>query len=259
MLFVHQNNLLKKINDDYHGKGTVIRDFYNTHYSEVKRLLSGLNFQSGNDEVFEEASEIITRYYRQLNEFARENRILSQSKFESTFLEEISVYLFKDIPEIANGTYGVFNKGVFAGLKIDSNNHITTIKKDVDFCIGRKVNVTIDRQPEIELILPLVSVEVKTYLDATMFGEVKSSSKALRSASPNSYTYVLMGHKNIAAEHIIAARLDSSLNEIFVLRANENAPFSADAIYEYWFEVTKALETIRNPNTLPQTGKQLNI
>ena len=116
-------------------------------------------------------------------------------------LEEISCYLFHNIDEIKNGNLSIFNKGIYAGIKIKEDLTIDVIKKDVDFCIGKKINVTIDKQTPVSLIIPAVSVEVKTYLDATMFGEIKSSSKTLKSSTPNSRAYVLMGYKNIADEH----------------------------------------------------------
>ena len=96
----------------------------------------------------------------------------------------------------------------------------------------------------MELILPIVAVEVKTYLDATMFGEIKSSSKAIRSASPNSRTYVLMGYRDLADEHIVAARQDATLTEMFALRENADSPFLPSVLKEYWEEINNAFVKI---------------
>ena len=153
----------------------------------------------------------------------------------------------------------MFKKKVYAGLKIDKDKKIGLITKDVDFCIGKKVNISIDGQPSTELILTVVAVEVKTYLDATMFGEIKSSSKAIRSASPNSKTYVLMGYKCLADEHIIAARQDATLSEMFVLRKNENAPIDANALYLYWHEIVEAIAEISVDDEIVVPGKLLRI
>ena len=196
-------------------------------------------------------------YYNELINFSNFNNISSQSKFTSTFLEEISVYLFKNIPDISSNTLGVFNKGIYAGLKINNNKNIEIIKKDVDFCIGKKVNITIDNQSSKTLIIPIVAVEVKTYLDATMFGEVKSSSRAIKNASPNSKTYLLVGYKDLANEHIISARQDSALNEIFVLRYNKNAPIDSDTLYEYWKEINNSIKELSNENSFVVPGRLL--
>lgn len=142
-------------------------------------------------------------------------------------------------------------------MKIVDGENISIITKDVDFCIGKKIDVTIGGSKPTHLILPVVCVEVKTYLDATMFGEVKSSSKSIRSATPNSKAYVLMGHKELADEHIIAARQDSTLNEMFVLRKDSDSPIDGSVLLEYWDEITDAMDTVFNPTAIKTPGRLL--
>lgn len=257
MLYIHESNLLNKISQNYNNCGKEIKKFYDKKYMLTKKSLNALSFAENNKSAFDKAAEIINEYYKEIDMFSHKYSITSQSKFASTFLEEISVYLFKDIPEIQTGEFGVFNKKVYAGLKIDKNKKIGLITKDVDFCIGKKVHIAIDGQSATDLILPVVAVEAKTYLDATMFGEIKSSSKAIRSASPNSKTYVLMGYKAIADEHIIAARQDSVLSEMFVLRKNKKSPINANALYLYWHEIVEAVKEISKENEITVPGKLL--
>lgn len=258
MLYIHERNLQTKIRTNYKNKAGEIQNLYDTVYLPMRAEISSLTFSEENPDAFVRATELFNAYYDFLNSFSETHSISSQSKFASTFLEEISAYLFKDLPDITSNALGVFNKGIYAGLKIDGSRHIEIIKKDVDFCIGKKVTITIDNQQPTTLILPVVAVEVKTYLDATMFGEVKSSSKSIKSASPNSHTYVLMGHKNLADEHIIAARQDSVLNEIFVLRANEHSPMDATTIFDYWKEISAAISELANDDGIHVPGRLLN-
>lgn len=206
MLYVHENNLKNKIDGNYNNLKDQIEKFYREEYLPMREKVLDLEFSIEHKENFKLVTKIFNEYYNKLLVFSKRYGVKSQSKFESTFLEEISVYLVKDLEEIKEGKLGIFNKKIYAGLKIDGEHKIEIIKKDVDFCIGKRVEIVIDTQPKTELILPVIAVEVKTYLDATMFGEVKSSSKSIKSASPNSKTYVLMGYKSIADEHIIAAR-----------------------------------------------------
>lgn len=268
MLYVHENNIDNKISqtkdnrgrrvDGYNNLRVELTEFKNTVYIPFRQRVLALTFDDNHLESFETATAEFNQYYRELLDFSERYGVKSQSKFESTFLEEISCYLFKDLRDIQNNTFGVFNKGIYAGLKIDNNNHIAVIKKDVDFCIGKKVNITIDNLPATELILPIVAVEVKTYLDATMFGEIKSSSKAIRSASPNSRTYVLMGYRCLADEHIIAARQDSALTEMFALRTGEHSPINASVLYEYWKEIKSAVAAISIDDLVPSSGRLMN-
>lgn len=223
----------------------------------MRKSLLKLTFAETNIQAFKTATDIFNEYSKEINAFSMRYNIKSQSKFASTYLEEISSYLFKDIPEIRSGELGIFNKKIYAGLKIDNNKRIGIITKDVDFCIGKKVNISIDDQLATELILPVVAVEVKTYLDATMFGEVKSSSKAIRSASPNSKAYVLMGYKDLADEHIIAARQDSALTEMFALRGGPSSPIDVDAVFYYWKEIESAVTEVANLSHISVPGRLL--
>ncbi len=155
MLFVHEKNMQTKIKNNYKDCGERIEEFYRNVYLPMRNEIMSINFQEENRKNFDYASEIFNDYYLKIEEIMSECDISSQSKFDSSFLEEISVYLFKDVPEIKSGVFGVFNKKVYAGLKIDRNNNISIITKDVDFCIGKKAKVSIDEQPKTEIILPI--------------------------------------------------------------------------------------------------------
>lgn len=257
MLYVHESNIETKISTNYKGKATELIRFRDDHYNAFRKAMFAIDFTHPTIDDFKEATRLINSYCSKLQKFASDNKITSQSKLESTLLEELSVYLFKDIPEIKTQRLNFYNKGIYAGLKINPDLSVDIVKKDVDFCIGKKVEVTIEHQTPITLTLPIVSVEVKTYLDATMFGEVKSSSKTLKSATPNSKAYVLMGYKCLADEHIIAARQDSTLDELFVLRKGEGEPIDPFALYLYWTEIVGAIRNLTTDNTLTVPGRLL--
>lgn len=211
MLYIHENNLKNKIDINYNGKGEKIRQFYEDVYLNTKMKLLNFDFSNSDENVFKEATELINNYYKKLDSFIKKNNITSQSKFRSSFLEELSTYLFQDNEYIKSGKLGIYNKGIFAGIKIGNDLKVNIIKKDVDFCIGKKVVIKIENT-KFEIILPIVAVEVKTYLDATMFGEVQFSSKLLKSATPNVKTYVLMETNQVGNDKIISARYDKNLD-----------------------------------------------
>lgn len=272
LLFVHESNLNNKIKTNYKGHKEELQTFMNSYYYPTREQLFGIVFDENQkpdlhekepkptsiaQTNFDKAANIINSYFNKLSETSKQLNITSQSKFESTFYEEISMYLFKDLPAIQSKELSIYNKGIYAGLKIDNKYQISVIKKDVDFCIGKKVHVSIDNHDPLTLIVPVVAVEVKTYMDATMFGEIKSSGKAIRSASPNSKVFVLMGHKELADEHIIAARQDSTINEIFVLRKNSISPINSDALKAYYDSVCDAVNSIGIIDHIVTPGKIL--
>lgn len=90
-----------------------------------------------------------------------------------------------------------------------------------------------------------------------MFGEIKSSSKTLKSATPNSKAYVLMGYKNIADEHIMAARQDSTLDEMFVLQANETSDIDYSVLHQYYTELSLSLKNITKTDKIIVPGRLL--
>lgn len=257
MLYIHESNLKSKIDANYKNLSRELSHFYEYNYQPFRDAMHAIRFADGDHSSFVEAAKILNDYYDTAYEFQQKFQIDTRSKFLSTIYEELSVYLFRDHEAIVNGSFDIFNKGIYAGMKFVDGDDISIVTKDVDFCIGRKINVTIDDSDPTHLILPVVCVEVKTYLDATMFGEVKSSSQAIRSATPNSKTYVLMGHKELADDHIIAARQDSALSEMFVLRKDSSSAIDAEVLLEYWDEITTALDGIFEPVAIETPGRLL--
>lgn len=257
MLYVHENNFDTKIRTNYKGAAEQLTDFKRDYYLPFRQTILEIDFTDPTTEDFKQAADLLNEYGDHLSSFIRNTGVTSQSKLESTLLEELSAYIFKDIPEIRDNELSFFNKGIFAGLKINPDLTLDIIKKDVDFCIGKKIQITIENQNPIVITMPLVSVEVKTYLDATMFGEVKSSSKTLKSATPNSKAYVLMGYKDLADEHIIAARQDSTLDEMFVLRKAKGEKIDYLALQMYWEEIRGAINGITQHSMLTVPGRLL--
>lgn len=263
MLYIHDSNLRNKINQNYKNVGAEIEKFYHDVYMVYKKQLKSLDYASKDLDVFKKAARLMDDYLEEVEAFSSEHKITSQSKFRSTFIEEISTYLFRDLPLIKNNTFGIFNKNIYAGMKINNQMHIDIIPKDVDFCIGKKVQLKIDRAEPISIIIPIACVEVKTYLDATMFGEVQYSSRQIKNASPNVKTYVLMENNEVSKEKIIAARYDNTLNEMFALRSGRrssknNTPIYYKALLEYYDEIATTVENTDVEDIINDAGRLLD-
>ena len=156
MIYAHESNLKNKIKKNYNNKSTEIEEFYENYYLPMRNEIRNISFSETDFDSFSKATKIFNNYYKALVDFSLKHKVMSQSKFTSTFLEEISSYLFKDLPDIKSNTLGIYNKHIYAGLKINGNRQIDVIRKDVDFCIGKKVHVSIENQPAIELIIPAI-------------------------------------------------------------------------------------------------------
>ena len=167
-------------------------------------------------------------------------------------------HLFQDNEYIKNGKLGIYNKGIYAGIKIGNDLKVNIMKKDVDFCIGKKVTITIENS-NFEIILPIIAVEVKTYLDATMFGEVQFSSKLLKSATPNVKTYVLMETNQVGNDKIISARYDKVLDEMFVLRFNEDSLIEFAVLEDYYNQICSDIENIAIERGINTPGRLIDV
>ena len=129
MLYIHENNFKNKIHNNYGGVGEKIKEFYENVYLKTKMKLLEFDFSNSDENTFREATNVINDYYEKLNAFTREHNITSQSKFRSTFLEELSTYLFQDNEYIKNGRLGIYNKGIYAGIKIGNDLKVNIMKK----------------------------------------------------------------------------------------------------------------------------------
>jgi len=264
MLYIHENNIKNKIDSNYNKKRAQIQEFYTTEYLKFRRKIEQLDFESKDIEIFKKAIKLIEEYLVKVDELSIKLKITPQSKFRSTFIEEISTYLFAKLEPIQNNTFGIYNKNIYAGMKINNHMHVDIMTKDVDFCIGKKVLIKIDEDQIVETIIPIICVEVKTYLDATMFGEVQYSSKQIKNASPNAKTYVFMEHNEVAKEKIIAARYDNVLNDMFVLRKGkredkQREAMDAEALLQYYLEICEVLDNIRVDDIVNETGRMFKI
>lgn len=263
MIYIHESNFKNKIANNYKEKGKEIEKFYNEVYLKYRASLEELEYTSEKIEVFKQAARLIDEYLIKVEEFSDKINITSQSKFRSTFIEEISSYLFKDIPLIRDNTFDIFNKNVFSGMKINNKMHIDIIPKDVDFCIGKRVSVVVEGIQTMQINIPIVCVEAKTYLDATMFGEVQFSSKQIKNACPNVKTYVLMEYNDVSKEKILAARYDNNLNEMFVLRGGSRkdsivkTPLDENTLLNYYMEIKKCVENTTMEDSVITPGRLL--
>ena len=264
MLYVHESNLKNKINTNHKEKGKELKNFYENVYMKYREQLEKLDYFTEDLNVFKKAAQLIDEYLIEVENFSAEMNITSQSKFRSTFIEEISTYLFRKFKLLKNNNFSIYNKNIYAGMKINNHMKMDIIVKDVDFCIGKKVTLKIDNDEELKIIIPIICVEVKTYLDATMFGEVQYSSRQIKNASPNVKTYVLMEYNDVSKEKIIAARYDNTINEMFVLRSGSrkdlviNTPIDPESLLEYYIEIKEAINAIECDDMINSTGKLFN-
>jgi hypothetical protein len=247
--FYHESNLVAKSSDT---KGNVYRpireefirfkqEIYDP-YKQKQMRIRGISRRKINAKT-----ELLNEYYRRVDEFialqkTRGWRITSQSKFRPTVLEEFCGYLFKDIPEIARFELDFFNKNVFAGIVLDRNGKALVKTKDIDFCIGKKFIVNIGSE-EYQIIIPIIAIECKTYIDKTMFSESQYTAQKMKHGSPNVRVYCIAERNEIDTEEI-PTKGQTPLDQIFIIRGKETNLINSDATFMFFKEIRESLKQL---------------
>lgn len=256
-MFSHEKNLNNKIQNNYNNIPSILSQFKEQYFNPYNCFMRNFQFSNTSEWNYQDLADKINKYYNNVKDFSNNYNIKSQSKLESTVLEDINFYMFINHPIVSKYNLQLKNKSIFAGLKFN-NNKLEVITKDVDFCICKPITISIDDNIKREIYIPIISVEVKTYLDSTMFGEILYSSAKIKSASRNSYAYVLLGYKSLKDEHILAAKQDSVINEIFVLRKGKNYDIDFLTLRNYYLEIDKSLHKFFEENPIVTPGKLFN-
>jgi hypothetical protein len=181
-----------------------------------------------------------------------------QSKLHSTVIEEFLFYLFKDMDIIKNrkiilGPAKAYVDMSFSPKNIkewEINPGVDIKVKDQDFAIGKEIFCIFSSTKEIKnkiektILVPIIAIECKTYLDKTMLDGASYAAERLKRGNPYALYIVLTEtnalDKNVNPKH-------TQIDEIFVLRrqrASERIlrPIDKEIIWELFNFVKSHLE-----------------
>ena len=255
----HGNNIDTKIK-----KGTTcLIDFKEQYYQPFVKSMSKIDFKTGNINQFEKAAHLINNYYAKLSECVKNNNIDTRSGIKSSFIEEISKYLFYKHPVIIKEKLLFFNADICTGLFF-SKDSIKTTNKNVDFCICREKTIKMGKD-KFSVRIPIISVECKTYLDGTMFNEVIDTATRLHTSSPDSANFVLMLWSAVGKDTFTTRRKSTNVYEFFSLMKKPNNKeeeinihIDPKVLMAYYNTVSKALEEYFTDYNYPEYGAYLH-
>jgi hypothetical protein len=242
--FYHESNIDGKCRDRKGNKYRRIfqecinfkRDFY-TPYKESQKAINGISREDIDRKV-----ALLNGYYPYVDDFLAEHHITSQAKFRPTVLEEFCGFLLKDIPEIQRLNLDFFNKGVFAGIVLDREGNARIKTKNIDFCIGKKFDVNIG-EDQYPIIIPVIAIECKTYIDKTMLSEAQFTAQKMKQGSPNVKVYCV-SERNEVDVNEIPTKGRTPLDQIFIIRGITTNPVNNTAVFEFFNEVKNTLEKL---------------
>ena len=229
--------------------------FYLKHYLKLRKKVDKIAFTKRED--FVKFTMAVNKYDKEIAKFESKNAINYQGKLKSSFYEEMCCYLFCKLPKVENGDFEIFNgKSICIGLYFNHNNDLVQKTKNVDFCIGKRINIDVENGGRLSLIKPIIAIEVKTYTDSTMFGEIQNSLSLLRNVSPDASTYVLMGYNSIGKKQFISKN-NILIDEMFALRKSEGEEMESEAIEMFYKEISDAVEQYGKNYEVPKCGRLL--
>jgi len=249
--FYHEKNIIGKINTNYKGKSIELKKLLEKYNEYKKEQLSikGLNKKSIQQKIY-----LLEKHYKFVEEFIEKNGITSQSKLRSTILEEFCGLLFKDLPQIDRLNLEFFNKKIYAGIEIDKDGKVKIKTKDVDFCVGKKIKAKFEEET-INIIIPLVAIECKTYLDNTMFSEAQFTAQRIKKGAPNVKVYVVSEENQVGLSQIPS---QTPINQVFILRKDKVSEIDLETVWDFFEEIKYTLKDFEEGKITELPGRLLS-
>ncbi len=246
-MYPHCNNLVGKIAKETPGtpKHTDLSKL-KSRYDDYRSAMQAINYQARNIVDFDRAASELQNYLIEVDNVVSTYHLMPTDKLRPSVLEELSVFLFENHPALVTGEMEIFNRSVYAGVVVDRTLGYQIHPKNVDFCIGKQTDMTINGVTKT-VRFPFVCVEVKTYVDATMNHEILFSGTQIKSASPEAKTYLLQEFQDeIGANHPIPASYNYAIDRRFNLRDCRRTdpvalPIVGQHLLDYYIEVADSL------------------
>lgn len=189
----HSSNILKKYEDKRHLKElTNIIDHY------IPFIEGNLHLIGYTADIIRKRVMLLNEYYNFIHTHDFDNLFSSQGKFRPTILEEFLFLLFKDFiadyqkrlhaHEILNsGSVKAYSNLFFKAkdfTEFITAPNISINEKDQDFAIYRKIVLTTEDQRTIQLQVPAIAIEAKTFIDKTMLDGIIATAEKVKSGNP---------------------------------------------------------------------------
>lgn len=236
---IHASNILAKYNKPGKTNNQVAAiDAVVVKY--LKYIDDNLQIQGYDNAAIDGRVRLLNQYYADFKPY--EAVFSSQSKWRSTILEEFMYLLFRDFVDskkqgtnLTLGSTKAYSNAYFKAS--DFAGFITSIQlgineKDQDFAIYRPLKLEIAGESSAEINVPVMSVEVKTYVDKTMFEGIVATSEKIKNGNPFAKFYVVTETYDVSFDVDPAY---TRIDQIYVLRKSKRKknplpPVDADVV-----------------------------
>ncbi|MDR2292931.1 MAG: Bpu10I family restriction endonuclease [Prevotellaceae bacterium] len=235
---IHASNLLTKLNknDNIDFLLACADEYYIYHK----------NFSMQNIEKSVKYWNCYLDFVRNNNKKNKKTVFSSQSKFESTILEETLFRMFKEYEseKIRIGGIKAFSNMFFSPLDFDDfkiNSNIKINTKDQDFAIYKQVQIEInDNMNPVKAFVPIIAIECKTYLDKTMLEGAMATAEKIKNGNP--YCRFCIVTETCQVDLRVDIK-NTKIDQIYVLRKrNKNEQINADVVNLIYEDTNKHLK-----------------
>ena len=223
----HASNIITKITGTLTEKENSALDLLIPQYAiYLKKMLSisGCDKSSIWNKV-----DSLNEYYNFMHDNQLDRAFSSQGKFRPTILEEFLYLLFKDYVDSVKRRYdneNVLDSGAvkaYSNLYFKAKNFSDFIKspeigvneKDQDYAIFRTFEISINKSVPLEIRIPALAIEAKTYIDKTMLDSIIATAEKIKSGNPHTRFIA------VAERYDVSYAVDpaySRIDQIYILR-----------------------------------------
>ncbi len=222
----HGTLVAKKVSQSNNDK--IIKELYSL-YSIWSKENNNLN--SENKIELEKKVQILNEYKNFVDKLTNEDKYFKmQDKMSSSIMEEFLFYLFKDIPSIQSsvneGLIYMGSANAYTDLSFAPKNlkdflmhpNVFINYKNQDFTISKFIKCTFEcngNRESLEIIVPSVAIECKTFIPSTMLGQSIYEAQLLKQGNPYSL-YIVVAEQNALRDDVNLKNIP--IDEIFILR-----------------------------------------
>ncbi len=250
----HASNIITKYNSNLKPKEENALVALIPEYAKyLKKMLALKTYQQ--ESVFKKVN-YLNAYYNFMHGNNLDKVFSSQGKFRPTILEEFLFLLFLDyVTEIKNkeDKEGVLESGAvkaYSNIYVKAKNFTDFIKtpmigineKDQDYAIYRTFDIAINNSNPMQIRIPAIAIEAKTYIDKTMLDSIIATAEKIKSGNPHTRFIA------VAERYDVSFAVDpaySRIDQIYVLRKsmrkNEWMDIDKDVVWRLFSETVKHL------------------
>lgn len=251
----HASNIVAKASGKLSEKEYAALELLIPKYAQyLKNMLRISNYDKN---AIGKKVDLLNGYYNFMHDNGLDRVFSAQGKFRPTILEEFLYLLFKDYVDVVkkkDDEDDVLNSGPvksYSNLYFKAKNFSEFIKspeigvneKDQDFAIYRTFDISINKADPLQIRIPALAIEAKTYIDKTMLDSIIATAEKIKSGNPHTRFIA------VAERYDVSFAVDpaySRIDQIYVLRKtmrkSEWIDIDKNVVWRMFEETIKHLE-----------------